>query len=55
MISRAPAVGIPTLAAVPPPHGVTERPTSEASAITAAISSIEPGNTAASGVRPSTT
>src|SRR5215467_54014 len=55
MISPARATGIPTLAAVPPPHGVTGRPTSVASAITAATSSIDPGNTAASGVRPSTT
>ena len=54
-MSPAPAVGMPTLAAVPPPHGVTDRPTSQASAITAATSSIDPGNTAASGVRPSTT
>src|SRR5262245_65861525 len=46
---------MPTLAAVPPPHGVTELPTSVASAITAATSSIEPGKIAASGVRPSTT
>ena len=29
--------GIPTLAAVPPPHGVTGVPTSEASAITAKV------------------
>jgi hypothetical protein len=34
---------------------VTGLATSDASAITAATSSIEPGNTAASGVRPSTT
>ena len=30
MMSPARAAGMPTLAAVPPPHGVTERPTSEA-------------------------
>src|SRR5439155_7142263 len=55
MMSPARGAGMPTLAAVPPPHGVTERPTWEASAITTATSSIDPGNTAASGVRPSTT
>ncbi len=55
MTSPVRPAGIPTLAAVPPPHGVTGVPTSEASAITAATSSIEPGKTAASGVRPSTT
>src|SRR5262245_38537437 len=49
------AAGMPTLAAVPPPHGVTGRAASAASPITAATSSTDPGKTAASGVRPSTT
>ncbi len=47
--------GEPIAIRVPPPHGVTGRPASPAATSTAATSSFVPGNTTASGVRPSTT
>ena len=49
------AAGAPTPTPVPPPQGVTGIDASLASASTALTSSTEPGNTAAFGVRPSTT
>src|SRR5712691_856228 len=47
--------GIPAADAVPPPHAITGTSASAASATIARTSSTVPGNTAASGVRPSTT
>src|SRR5262249_48626113 len=47
--------GAPMPSFVPPPQGVTGMPWSAASVRICAISSFEPGNTTASGVRPSRT
>jgi len=47
--------GEPMAILVPPPHGVTGSPSSAATASRAAISSLLPGRTTASGVRPSST
>src|SRR5712691_3321007 len=47
--------GAPTLMAVPPPHGVTGTEASLARVRTVLTSSMEPGNAAAIGVRPSRT
>ena len=46
---------MPTAAAVPPPHGTIGTPASAAALDRGRTSSSEPGKTAASGVRPSTT
>src|SRR5262249_23026554 len=53
--SPARAGGTPTPIALPPPHGTTGTEASADWATTAATSSTVPGNTAASGVRPSIT
>src|SRR5687768_11702697 len=49
------AGGAPTVAALPPPHGITGTPAAAACWTTVPISSTEPGKTTTSGVQPSTT